>query len=78
MSYFLDRVDVCFQLVNKSLPVLIVIGAFALTAFGGGLAVKIMFTQFGSTLHAGDVKVPAYIWLFSTVIADLTITVIST
>ncbi|KAF8592906.1 hypothetical protein BDV93DRAFT_335138, partial [Ceratobasidium sp. AG-I] len=65
-----------WRLVNNSLPVLIVIGVFALTAFGGGLAVKIMFTQFGSVLHAGDVKVPAYIWLFSTVIADLTITVI--
>ncbi|KAF8592849.1 hypothetical protein BDV93DRAFT_595418, partial [Ceratobasidium sp. AG-I] len=48
-----------WRLVNNSLPVLIVIGVFALTAFGGGLAVKIMFTQFGSVLHAGDVKVPA-------------------
>jgi hypothetical protein len=64
--------------VNKSLPVLFVIGAFALTAFGGGVAVKVIFTQFGSTLHAGDVKVPAYIWLFCTVVADLTITIIST
>ncbi|ELU37163.1 hypothetical protein AG1IA_08811 [Rhizoctonia solani AG-1 IA] len=57
--------------------ILLVIGAFALTAFGGGIAVKVMFTGFGSTLRAGDVKIPAYIWLFCTVIADLTITVIS-
>ncbi|CCO34764.1 hypothetical protein BN14_08872 [Rhizoctonia solani AG-1 IB] len=63
-------------LVNKSYPVLFTIGVFALTAFAGGIAVKVMFTGFGSTLRAGDVKVPAYIWLFCTVIADLTITVI--
>lgn len=36
-----------------------------------------MFMQVGSTLHAGDVKIPAYIWLFGTVAADLLITVIS-
>ncbi|KAG8683845.1 hypothetical protein FRC11_012999 [Ceratobasidium sp. 423] len=65
-----------WRLVNKSYPVLLIIGAFALTAFGGGIAVKVMFTGFGSTLRAGDVKVPAYIWLFCTVVADLTITVI--
>ncbi|CAE6458450.1 unnamed protein product [Rhizoctonia solani] len=65
-----------WRLVNKSYPVLLTIGAFALTAFAGGIAVKVMFTEFGSTLRAGDVKVPAYIWLFCTVIADLTITVI--
>ncbi|KAG8741026.1 hypothetical protein FRC10_003449 [Ceratobasidium sp. 414] len=64
------------QLVNNNLLVLIVIGAFALTAFGGGIAVKVMFTAYGSVLHAGDVKVPAYIWLFCTVVADITITVI--
>ncbi|KAF8748742.1 hypothetical protein RHS01_10598 [Rhizoctonia solani] len=66
-----------WRLVNKNYLVLLVIGAFALTAFGGGIAVKVMFTGFGSTLRAGDVKIPAYIWLFCTVIADLTITVIS-
>ncbi|CUA67875.1 hypothetical protein RSOLAG22IIIB_07568 [Rhizoctonia solani] len=65
-----------WRLVNKSYLVLLTIGAFALTAFAGGIAVKVMFTEFGSTLRAGDVKVPAYIWLFCTVIADLTITVI--
>ncbi|EUC55751.1 transmembrane protein, putative, partial [Rhizoctonia solani AG-3 Rhs1AP] len=65
-----------WRLVNKSYPVLLIIGAFALTAFGGGIAVKVMFTGFGSTLRAGDVKVPAYIWLFCTVVADLTITII--
>ncbi|CEL60184.1 hypothetical protein RSOLAG1IB_09422 [Rhizoctonia solani AG-1 IB] len=65
-----------WRLVNKSYPVLFTIGVFALTAFAGGIAVKVMFTGFGSTLRAGDVKVPAYIWLFCTVIADLTITVI--
>ncbi|QRW23022.1 hypothetical protein RhiXN_08058 [Rhizoctonia solani] len=65
-----------WRLVNKNYLVLLVIGAFALTAFGGGIAVKVMFTGFGSTLRAGDVKIPAYIWLFCTVIADLTITVI--
>lgn len=64
--------------MNKSYPVLLLIGTFALTAFAGGIAVKVMFTGFGSTLRAGDVKVPAYIWLFCTVVADLTITVIST
>ncbi|CCO37306.1 hypothetical protein BN14_11461 [Rhizoctonia solani AG-1 IB] len=65
-----------WRLVNKSYPVLFTIGVFALTAFAGGIAVKVMFTGFGSTLRAGDVKVPAYIWLFCTVIADFTITVI--
>ncbi|KAG8708292.1 hypothetical protein FRC08_018972 [Ceratobasidium sp. 394] len=65
-----------WRLVNNNILVLIVIGAFALTAFGGGIAVKVMFTAYGSVLHAGDVKVPAYIWLFCTVVADLTITVI--
>ncbi|KAJ1304131.1 hypothetical protein OPQ81_008532 [Rhizoctonia solani] len=65
-----------WRLVNKSYPILLIIGTFALTAFGGGIAVKVMFTEFGSTLRAGDVKVPAYIWLFCTVVADLTITVI--
>ncbi|QRW10173.1 hypothetical protein RhiLY_09172 [Ceratobasidium sp. AG-Ba] len=65
-----------WRLVNNNLLVLFVIGAFALAAFGGGITVKVMFTAYGSTLHAGDVKVPAYIWLFCTVVADLTITVI--
>ncbi|KAG8743330.1 hypothetical protein FRC10_012209 [Ceratobasidium sp. 414] len=63
-----------WRVANRSIFVLVLIGTFALAAFGGGVAVKVMFTELGSTLHAGDVKIPAYIWLFSTVAADLLIT----
>ncbi|KAG8703219.1 hypothetical protein FRC09_004282, partial [Ceratobasidium sp. 395] len=63
-----------WKVANRNIFVLALIGTFALAAFGGGIAVKVMFTQLGSTLHAGDVKIPAYIWLFSTVAADLLIT----
>jgi hypothetical protein len=57
--------------------VLAIIGAFALAAFGGGIAIKVMLSHLGSTLNAGDIAIPAYIWLFSTVIADIVITTIS-
>ncbi|KAB5595885.1 hypothetical protein CTheo_649 [Ceratobasidium theobromae] len=47
-----------------------------LGALGGGIAIKVIFTQYGSTLYAREVRVPAYIDLFCTVAADLTITMI--
>ncbi|KAG8700216.1 hypothetical protein FRC08_004834 [Ceratobasidium sp. 394] len=82
--YVLDSVTVivvqgffamrAWRVANRNFFVLALIGTFALAAFGGGIAVKVMFTELGSTLHAGDVKIPAYIWLFGTVVADLLIT----
>ncbi|KAF8685457.1 hypothetical protein RHS04_00688 [Rhizoctonia solani] len=63
-----------WKVTNRNWVILGMITVFALTAFGGGIGVKVMFMQVGSTLHAGDVKVPAYIWLFGTVAADLIIT----
>ncbi|KAG8714268.1 hypothetical protein FRC11_009087 [Ceratobasidium sp. 423] len=63
-----------WKVANRNWIVLGLITAFALTAFGGGIGVKVVFMQVGSTLRAGDVKVPAYIWLFSTMAADLIIT----
>ncbi|CEL62597.1 hypothetical protein RSOLAG1IB_04953 [Rhizoctonia solani AG-1 IB] len=63
-----------WKVSNRNWLVLGTIGAFALTAFGGAIGVKVVFMQVGSTLRAGDVKVPAYIWLFGTVAADLIIT----
>ncbi|KAF8755064.1 hypothetical protein RHS01_05688 [Rhizoctonia solani] len=63
-----------WKVTNRNWVILGMIAVFALTAFGGGIGVKVMFMQVGSTLRAGDVKVPAYIWLFGTVAADLIIT----
>ncbi|KEP54284.1 putative transmembrane protein [Rhizoctonia solani 123E] len=63
-----------WKVANRNWLVLGLITTFALTAFGGGVGVKVIFMQVGSTLRAGDVKIPAYIWLFSTVAADLIIT----
>ncbi|KAF8746426.1 hypothetical protein RHS02_00895, partial [Rhizoctonia solani] len=63
-----------WKVTNRNWVILGMITVFALTAFGGGIGVKVMFMQVGSTLRAGDVKVPAYIWLFGTVAADLIIT----
>lgn len=45
-----------------------------LGALGGGVGIKVLFTRLGSTLYAKDVRVPAYICLFCTVAADVTIT----
>ena len=36
-----------------------VILGFMLTAFGGGIGIKVIFTRVGSTLYARDVRVPA-------------------
>ncbi|CAE7115571.1 unnamed protein product [Rhizoctonia solani] len=63
-----------WKVANRNWLVLGLITVFALTAFGGGIGVKVIFMQVGSTLRAGDVKIPAYIWLFGTVAADLIIT----
>ncbi|CAE6458525.1 unnamed protein product [Rhizoctonia solani] len=65
-----------WKVANRNWLILGLIAAFALTAFGGGIGVKVMFMQVGSTLRAGDVKIPAYVWLFSTVVADLIITTV--
>ncbi|CUA68789.1 hypothetical protein RSOLAG22IIIB_03652 [Rhizoctonia solani] len=70
-GYFAIR---AWKVANRNWLVLGLIITFALTAFGGGIGVKVIFMQVGSTLRAGDVKVPAYIWLFGTVAADLIIT----
>ncbi|KAF8606812.1 hypothetical protein BDV93DRAFT_327296 [Ceratobasidium sp. AG-I] len=63
-----------WSLMKKNWLVGAVILGFMLTAFGGGVGIKVIFTRVGSTLFARDVRVPAYICLFCTVAADLTIT----
>ncbi|KAF8606777.1 hypothetical protein BDV93DRAFT_326616 [Ceratobasidium sp. AG-I] len=72
-AFFAER---AWRLVKRNYFVLVIIGIFILTAFASGITIKIMFSKLPSTLHAGDVKIPAYIWLFGTVAADLIITVI--
>ncbi|CEL62590.1 hypothetical protein RSOLAG1IB_04946 [Rhizoctonia solani AG-1 IB] len=52
----------------------ILLVSLMLGALGGGIGIKVLFTQLGSTLYAKDVRVPAYICLFCTVAADVTIT----
>lgn len=72
-AFFAHR---AWKISNRNYFILALISVFALAAFAGGIAVKVMFMAVGSTLHAGDVKVPAYVWLFSTVAADGLITAI--
>ncbi|QRV92532.1 transmembrane protein [Ceratobasidium sp. AG-Ba] len=82
--YILDAVTVivvqaffairAWKVTGRNIFVLGVIATFALAALGGGIAVKVVFTEYGSVLHAADVKIPAYVWLFCTVAADLLIT----
>jgi len=63
-----------WSLMKKNWFVGAVILSFMLAAFAGGVGIKVIFTKVGSTLFAGDVRIPAYICLFCTVAADLTIT----
>lgn len=65
-----------WALMKKNWLVGLIISGLMVTAFAGGVAIKVMFTRLGSTLYAGEVRVPAYICLFSTVAADVTITFI--
>ncbi|KAJ1303323.1 hypothetical protein OPQ81_011519 [Rhizoctonia solani] len=65
-----------WKLTGKNWVVGVLLVSLMLGAFGGGVAIKVLFTRLGSTLYAKDVRVPAYICLFSTVAADITITVI--
>ncbi|CAE6458475.1 unnamed protein product [Rhizoctonia solani] len=65
-----------WKLTGKNWIVGILLASLMLGAFGGGVAIKVLFTQLGSTLYAKDVRVPAYICLFCTVAADITITAI--
>ncbi|CAE6448426.1 hypothetical protein ACGC1H_005536 [Rhizoctonia solani] len=65
-----------WKLTGKSWVVGLLLVSLMLGAFGGGVAIKVLFTRLGSTLYAKDVRVPAYICLFCTVAADITITTI--
>lgn len=65
-----------WKLTGKSWVVGVVLVSLMLGALGGGVAIKVLFTRLGSTLYAGGVRVPAYICLFCTVAADVTITAI--
>ncbi|CUA68779.1 hypothetical protein RSOLAG22IIIB_03639 [Rhizoctonia solani] len=65
-----------WKLTGKSWLVGLLLVTLMLSAFGGGIAIKVLFTRLGSTLYAKDVRVPAYICLFCTVAADITITAI--
>ncbi|KAG9127038.1 hypothetical protein FRC07_000923 [Ceratobasidium sp. 392] len=65
-----------WKLMKKNLFVGTLILALVVTEFGAGVAIKVMFTHFGSSLYAGKVRVPAYICLFCTVGADVIITAI--
>ncbi|ELU38258.1 hypothetical protein AG1IA_07719 [Rhizoctonia solani AG-1 IA] len=62
---------------GRSWIVGILLVSLMLGALGGGIGIKALFTQLGSTLFAKDVRIPAYICLFCTVAADITITAIS-
>ncbi|KAG9083063.1 hypothetical protein FRC06_004709 [Ceratobasidium sp. 370] len=65
-----------WRLMKKNMFVGALILALMVTEFGAGVAIKVMFTHYGSTLYAREVRVPAYICLFCTVGADVIITVI--
>ncbi|KAH7336987.1 hypothetical protein B0J17DRAFT_450048 [Rhizoctonia solani] len=65
-----------WKLTGKSWIVGILLVSLMLGAFGGGVGIKVLFTRLGSTLYAKDVRIPAYICLFCTVAADITITAI--
>ncbi|KAG8711400.1 hypothetical protein FRC08_015934 [Ceratobasidium sp. 394] len=65
-----------WKLMKKNIFVGALILALMVTEFGAGVAIKVMFTHYGSTLYAREVRVPAYICLFCTVGADVIITVI--
>ncbi|QRV92525.1 transmembrane protein [Ceratobasidium sp. AG-Ba] len=65
-----------WKLMNKSWLIGGLILALLATEFGAGVAIKVLFTHYGSTLYAGKVRVPAYICLFCTVGADVIITMI--
>ncbi|KAF8685454.1 hypothetical protein RHS04_00681 [Rhizoctonia solani] len=66
-----------WKLTGRSWIVGILLVSLMLGALGGGIGIKALFTQLGSTLFAKDVRIPAYICLFCTVAADITITAIS-
>ncbi|KAG8693151.1 hypothetical protein FRC09_010698 [Ceratobasidium sp. 395] len=65
-----------WKLMKKNMFVGALILALVATEFGAGVAIKVLFTHYGSTLYAGEVRVPAYICLFCTVGADVIITTI--
>lgn len=45
--------------MKKNWLVGLIISGLMVTAFAGGVAIKVMFTRLGSTLYAGEVRVPA-------------------
>jgi len=63
-----------WRLAKRNYFVLVILGTLILTAFAGGIAIKITCNRLSSMLDGPDVQIPAYIWMFTTVAADVMIT----